>query len=61
MGLGFTQPLLNGFGRRANSAYIRIAKNDVKVADSVFRQQVIATLGSVLNDYWDFLSFQENV
>jgi outer membrane protein TolC len=61
MGLGFTQPLLNGFGRRANSAYIRIAKNDVKVADSVFRQQVIATLGTVLNDYWDFLSYQENV
>ena len=43
---GFTQPLLNGFGRRANSTQIRIAKNDLKVADSVFRQQVITTLGS---------------
>lgn len=61
MAVGFTQPLLNGFGRRANSAYIRIAKNDLKVADSVFRQQVISTLGTVLNDYWDFLSDKENV
>jgi outer membrane protein TolC len=61
LAVGFTQPLLNGFGRRANSAYIRIAKNDLKVADSVFRQQVITTLGTVLNDYWDFLSDKENV
>ena len=43
--MGFTQPLLNGFGRRANSSDIRIAKNDMKVADSVFRQQVISTMG----------------
>ena len=61
LAVGFTQPLMNGFGRRANSAYIRIAKNDLKVADSVFRQQVILTLGPVLNEYWDFLSDQENV
>ncbi len=61
LAVGFTQPLLNGYGRRANSAQIRIAKNDLKVADSVFRQQVIGTLGTVLNDYWDFLSDKENV
>jgi len=58
---GFTQPLLNGFGRRANALQIRVAKNDAKVADSVFRQQVITTLGAVLNEYWDYLSFKENV
>ena len=61
LGVGFTQPLLNGFGRRANSTYIRIARNDMKIADSVFRQQVISTLGSILNLYWDYLSFKENV
>jgi outer membrane protein TolC len=61
LGVGFTQPLLNGFGRRANATYIRIARNDMKIADSVFRQQVISTLGSVLNLYWDYLSFKENV
>ena len=61
LAMGFTQPLLNGFGRRANSLYIRIAKNDMKAADSVFRQQVITTIAQVLNLYWDYLSFQENV
>ncbi len=61
MAVGFTQPLLNGFGRRANATQIRIAKNDVKVADSVFRQQVITTVAQVLGYYWDFLTFKENV
>jgi outer membrane protein len=61
MAMGFTQPLLNGFGRRANATQIRIAKNDLKVADSVFRQQVITTVAQVLNLYWDYLSFKENV
>lgn len=60
-GIGFTQPLLNGFGRRANSTQIRIARNDMKVAASVFRQQVINTLGAILSEYWDYLSFSENV
>lgn len=61
LAVGFTQPLLNGFGRRVNSLFIRIAKNDVKAADSVFRQQVISTMGTVLNEYWDYLSDKENV
>ncbi len=61
MAVGFTQPLLNGFGRRANSTQIRIAKNDLKVADAAFRQQVITTVSQVLNYYWDFLTFSENV
>jgi outer membrane protein len=61
MAVGFTQPLLNGFGRRANATQLRIAKNDLKVADSVFRQQVISTVAQVLNLYWDYLSFKENV
>jgi outer membrane protein TolC len=58
---GFTQPLLNGFGRRANALYIRIAKNNMKSADSVFREQVMTTMAQVLNLYWDYLSFRENV
>ncbi len=61
MAIGFTQPLLNGFGRRANSVQIRIAQNDLKVAASVFRQQVITTVSQVLNLYWDYVAFQENV
>lgn len=61
MAVGFTQPLLNGFGRRANSTQIRIAKNDLKLADAVFRQQVITTISQVLNFYWELLTFSENV
>ncbi len=61
LAVGFTQPLLNGYGRRANSLFIRIARNDMKAADSVFRQQVMTTMGTVLNEYWDFLADKENV
>ena len=59
--LGMYQHLLNGFGRRANAKFIRIAQNDVKISQSVFRQQVITTVAQVLNLYWDFLSDNEQV
>jgi len=59
--VGFDQQLLNGFGYRANAKFIRIAQNDVKISNSVFRQQVITTVAQVLNLYWDYLSFKENV
>ena len=56
-----SQNLLNGFGYRANAASLRIAKNDLKVADSVFRQQVITTIAQVVNLYSDLLYYRENV
>ena len=59
--LGMYQHLLNGFGKRANAKFIRIAQNDVKISESVFRQQVITTVAQVLNLYWDFLSDNEQV
>ncbi len=59
--LGMYQHLLNGFGYRANAKFIRIAQNDVKIAKSVFRQQVMTTVAQVLNLYWDYLSFNEQV
>lgn len=59
--LGFNQKLLNGFGYRANAKFIRIAKNDVAQADSVFRQQVMTTIANVLNLYSDLLYYRENV
>jgi outer membrane protein len=61
MQIGFNQHLLNGFGYRANAKFLRIAQNDVRQADSVFRQQVITTVGQVLNLYYDLLAFRENV
>jgi outer membrane protein TolC len=59
--VGFDQQLMNGFGYRANAKFIRIAQNDLKISNSVFRQQVITTVAQVLNLYWDYLSYKENV
>jgi len=59
--IGINQHLLNGFGYRANAVFIRQAHNELKIADSVFRQQVITTIGQVLNDYSNLLADQEQV
>ena len=61
MVITLSQNLLNGFGYRANASSLRIARNDLKVADSVFRQQVITTIAQVVNLYWDLLYYRENV
>ena len=61
LGITLSQNLLNGFGYRANAANLRIAKNDINVADSVFRQNVMSTLQTVVNDYWDLLYYRENI
>lgn len=59
--LGFVQHLLNGFGYRANAIFVRQAQNNLKIADSTFRQQVIATVGSVANLYYTLLADQESI
>jgi outer membrane protein TolC len=61
LSLNITQPLLQGFGRALNSRLIRIARNNRDVSDLVFRQQVITTVSSVINLYWDLVSYNEDV
>jgi outer membrane protein TolC len=61
MMIGFNQPLLNGFGYRSNSRFIRISRNNLKIADSVFRQQLIQAISQVLTLYYDLVVFRENV
>ncbi len=56
-----TQNLLNGFGRAVNTRNIRVQKNNLKVTDLQFKQQVITTVSAVLNLYWDLVSFNEEV
>jgi outer membrane protein len=56
-----TQKLLQGFGRAVNNRNITIAKNSREQADLQFRQQVITTISSVLDLYWDLVSFLDNV
>lgn len=61
LGLTFRQPLLRGFGVSVATRYIRIAKNNGRVSDLVFRQQVISTVSSVVRMYWDLVSLNEDV
>jgi outer membrane protein len=58
--LQITQPLLNGFGRAVNGRDILIAKNNEKVGDLQFKQQVITTVSAVLNLYWDLVTFLQD-
>jgi len=52
MEIGFTQPLLNGLGRRVNERFIRVARNEVRFNDSAFRQKLIETVAQVSTLYW---------
>lgn len=61
--IGFTiaQPLLQGFGASLNTRFIRIARNNRKVADLVFCQQVIDTVAGITRLYSDLVSLNEDV
>jgi outer membrane protein TolC len=59
--LQITQNLLQGFGSAVNGRNIRVQRNNLKVTDLQFKQQVITTVSAVLNLYWDLVSFAENV
>ncbi len=59
--LQMTQNLLQGFGPAVNDRNIRVQKNNLKVTDLQFRQQVITTVSAVLDLYWDLVSFVEAV
>ncbi|MGJ5815978.1 TolC family protein [Paludibaculum fermentans] len=59
--LQLTQNLLQGFGSAVNGRNIRVQRNNLKVTDLQFKLQLIATISSVLNLYWDLVSFQQDV
>src|SRR6202140_4418528 len=61
LGFTITQPLLQGFGAKLNKRYIRIARNSQKVANLVFRQQVMDTVSGVARLYTDLVSLNEDV
>jgi len=60
-GMTVTQPLLKGFGPTLNRRYVRIANNNVHISDFTFKQQVIATVSSVIRLYWDLVSLNEDL
>jgi outer membrane protein len=59
--LGVNQPLLNGLGKLYNERYIIVARNNTKVAEDIFRLQLITTVVAVENAYWDLAALQQNV
>jgi outer membrane protein TolC len=59
--LTVTQPLLQGFGLALNNRTIRIAKNNLRAADLVFRQQLINAVGNVVQLYWTLVAANLNV
>jgi outer membrane protein len=56
-----TQHLLQGFGTGVNGRFIVQAKNDRRIADSIFRQQLLYTINQVENIYWGLVSAYEDV
>jgi outer membrane protein TolC len=56
-----SQNLLQGFGRPVLGRSIRVSKNNEKVSDLQFKQQVITTVSAVLNLYWDLVSFNQDL
>jgi len=55
----FRQELLAGFGFGPNLRYLRIAKNNKKISDIAFRDQVIETVTQIENIYWDLVNAYE--
>jgi len=53
------QQLLAGFGFGPNLRYLRIARNNKRISDIAFKDQVIATVTQIENIYWDLVSAYE--
>jgi len=57
--LTIQQQLLAGFGFGPNLRYLRIAKNNKKISNIGFKDQVIATVTQIENIYWDLVNAYE--
>jgi len=55
----FQQQLLAGFGLGPNLRYLHIARNNKKISDIAFKDQVIATVTQIENIYWDLVNAYE--
>jgi outer membrane protein TolC len=55
----FQQQLLAGFGFGPNLRFLRIARNNKKISDIAFKDQVIATVTQIENIYWDLVNAYE--
>jgi outer membrane protein len=60
LNLQATQHFLQGFGPLLNKRFIVQAKNNRRITDSAFRQQVIYTINQVEDIYWALVSAYED-
>jgi outer membrane protein len=61
LGFTVTQPLLRGFGLAVNRRFIRISKNEQRIANLLVQQQLIATVYGVVRLYTDLVALYEDV
>jgi outer membrane protein TolC len=61
MSVSISQNLLKGFRPSVNNRVIRVAKNQLKISDLTFKQQIMATLDNVVGLYWDLVLFNDNL
>jgi outer membrane protein len=54
--LTLTQPLLQGFGIALNRRTIRIAQNNLKASNYVFRQQLTNAVANIVALYWNLVA-----
>ena len=57
----YSQNLLSGFGTRATSANLIVARNGSKAADYQFQQSVIQLVATIEADYWNVVYAKENL
>ncbi|MGA2079990.1 MAG: TolC family protein [Holophaga sp.] len=61
LSLGFTQPLLQGFGRPVTEARLRAALEEAKAADESFRKRMEDLLVLVDDLYWNQVHARQNL
>ena len=59
LSLALTQNLLQGFRPSVTGRAIQVAKNQVRISDLTFQNQVMATVANVVTLYWDLVSYIE--
>jgi outer membrane protein len=55
------QNLLNSFGVGVNSRYIRVARLNSSGARETFRQQLLSLVATVVNQYWDLVTDNQDL
>ncbi|MFQ5777201.1 MAG: TolC family protein, partial [Terriglobia bacterium] len=61
LSFSFSQPLLNGFGYAQNKRFILVSKNNLKISNRFFAQQVMDIVSNVKRAYWELIFAREDV